>query len=55
MSEKTVIVGGLNEVSMISTFVTFDDDGSGYKMSDVIKVTLKTGDAPAETISWTVE
>ena len=39
MSEKTVIVGDLNEVSMVSTFVTFNDDGSSYEMREVIKVT----------------
>lgn len=39
MSEKTIIVGDLNETSMVSTFVSFDDDGSGYEMREVIKVT----------------
>lgn len=38
MATKTVIVGDLNEVSMVSTYVTFDDE-AGYKLSDVIKVT----------------
>ncbi len=39
MSEKTVIVGDLNETNMISTIVSFADDGSGYSMPEVIKVT----------------
>lgn len=39
MSEKTVIVGDLNETNMISTVVSFEDDGSSYSMPQVIKVT----------------
>lgn len=39
---------------------TFDDSGKitvqeNFAVGDVIKVVLKTGDAPAETITWTVE
>ena len=54
-----------NELTLVDTLVnegdfTFNDTGmitvkENFVADDVIKVVLKTGDAPAETISWKVE